>query len=474
MYLFNYYFEPISTFPVLTVTSAFFIIFAFVASLLSFFWKSLLKTYIIFLTSLVFIWSYSNDYYYLAIVLSYCVIGYIFGLILSKTHNNKILLGSFVSIIVLVLCYFKYNYLFNTDNILMPLGISFYTFKLISYLVSVYNNKLKFDINPVYLFDYLLFFPSFVAGPILEPTRFIKQIKDRKSFDFKETRRGWAQLFYGIFEKIVICDYFGLIVSSILDNPEIKGLNVILGIILYSFQIYLDFDSYSNIAIGAARLFGIEVCDNFKSPYLSRNLKEFWSNWHISLSSWLKEYIYIPLGGSKKGIARKFINIMIVFLVSGIWHGSTINFVIWGLMHGLLRVIEDIIEMGLKKFINIDNIFLIIIRIVINFVIVSALWLVFRSNSLNDVFNIINRISLDSIDYELLGLTNYQITWMYICLGFVLVVDLIKKRFDLFYYFSKTIFIIRYAIYIVFIFAFLICGVYGGSFDATDFIYRWF
>lgn len=474
MVLFNYYFEPISAFPVLNVTSAFFIIFVFVVSFLSYFWKSILKPYVLLLSSLVFIWSYSNDFYYLYIVLVYCLFGYILGLLISKFKKKRFLLAFSIVLIVIALCFFKYSYLIGINNILMPLGISFYTFKLISYLVSLYNEKVSFDYNPIYLFDYLLFFPSFVAGPILKPKEFINELKEKKSFDFKETRRGWMQLLYGIFEKIVICDYFGLIVTATLDNQEIKGLAVILGIFLYALQIYLDFDSYSNIALGAARLFGFNLPDNFKTPYLSRNLKEFWSRWHISLSEWLKEYIYIPLGGNKKGNLRKYINILIVFLISGIWHGSYINFVIWGLLHGLIRIIEDVIDNVLKKYINIDNIVLSIIRIPINFVIVCLLWLVFRSNSINEILQILNRISLSSIDFEALGFTHYQVIWMLILIVFVFVTDLIRNKIDLFNITSKAFFIIRYALYIVFIFAFLIFGVYGGSFDSSDFIYRWF
>ena len=473
MVLFNYYFEPISAFPVLNVTSAFFIIFIFATSLISWFWKSSLKPYLIFIASIVFIWSYSNDFYYLYIVLTYCLFGYVFGLLLSKLHS-KLLLGFSIICVILTLCFFKYSYLININNIIMPLGISFYTFKLISYLVSVYNGKVQFNINPIYVFDYLLFFPTLIAGPILKPKEFIDELKVKNSFDFVETRRGWMQLLYGVFEKIVICDYFGLIVTSILDNPEIKGLSVLLGIFLYALQIYLDFDSYSNIALGGARLFGFNLDDNFKSPYLSRNLKEFWSRWHISLSEWLKEYIYIPLGGNKKGNIRKYINILVVFLISGIWHGSYLNFVIWGLLNGLIRIIEDVIDKFLNKFVNINNIFISIPRIIINFVIICFLWLIFRSQDMSQVSSILSRISSDSINFELLNLTNYQVLWMNILIVFVFVVDILRYKFDIFKYTSKGIFIIRYAIYIVFIFAFLIFGVYGGSFDSTDFIYRWF
>ena len=473
MVLFNYYFEPISTFPVLNVTSAFFIIFVFGTSLISYFWKSILKPYVLFLASIVFIWSYSNDFYYLFIVLAYCIFGYIFGLLLSK-FKNKILLALSILIVVTALCFFKYSYLIDINNIIMPLGISFYTFKLISYLVSVYNGKVSFDYNPIYVFDYLLFFPSFVSGPILKPKEFINELKEKKSFDFKEARRGWMQLLYGIFEKIVICDYFGLIVTATLDNSEISGLAVLLGVFLYALQIYLDFDSYSNIAIGASRLFGFNISDNFKTPYLSRNLKEFWSRWHISLSEWLKEYIYIPLGGNKKGTVRKYINILVVFLISGVWHGSYMNFIVWGLLHGIIRIIEDIIDIPLKKVINIDNIFFSIIRVIINFVIVCLLWLVFRSSSIEEVVSILNRISTTSIDFESLGFTYYQVEWMIILIVFVFIIDLIRYKWDLFKITSKTIFIVRYAIYIIFIFVFLIFGVYGGSFNSADFIYRWF
>ena len=474
MVLFNYYFEPINSFPILNVTSSFFITFVFFTSLISYFNKSSFKPYVLLLASLVFIWSYSNDFYYLLIALIYCVLGYVFGFLLIKIKRKKILLAFSISVVVIILCFFKYNYFFNINNILMPLGISFYTFKLISYLVAIYRGDISFNLNPIYLFDYLLFFPSFVAGPIINPNDFINELENNNIFNIEETRRGWIQLLYGIFEKVVICDYFGLFVTATLDNCNVKGLAVLLGIFLYGLQIYLDFDSYSNIAIGAARLFGFNLSNNFKTPYLSRNLKEFWANWHISLSTWLKDYIYIPLGGNKKGLIRKYLNILVVFLISGVWHGSYMNFIVWGLLHGIIRIIEDFIEESLKKFININNYIVSTIRLIINFIIVCLLWLVFRTNTMNEVFSILSRISFDKIDFSALEFTHYQVLWMTILIGFVFAIDLIRYKWDIFKYLSKTLFIIRYAIYIVFIFIYLIFGVYGGSFNSADFIYRWF
>lgn len=210
------------------------------------------------------------------------------------------------------------------------------------------------------------------------------------------------------------------------------------------------------------------------TSYVATSIKDFWNRWHISLSTWLKDYIYIPLGGSKKGEIRKYINIIIVFLVSSLWHGITINFIIWGMGHALFRIVEDYIYN--KYFKNKKaRPLLKIILIMFNFTIITILWIFFRYENINDALGIINRIFISSqLDFELIGLTHNEIIWLCVVMDVVIAFDVLRYFFDVFELVGNQVFIIRYVIYVVLILTFLVFGVYGGSFDANDFIYRWF
>ncbi len=321
-----------------------------------------------------------------------------------------------------------------------------------------------------------MFFPCITAGPINRADYFIRELKSKHDFDYKDIASGFFLLACGLFEKVVFCDYIGSIVSKCLDNAELFGMNVLLGIILYSFQIYLDFDSYSNIAIGVARMLGFKLDRNFHTPYISTSIKDFWNRWHISLSSWLRDYIYFPLGGSKKGNLRKYLNILIVFLVSSLWHGITLNYLIWGMGHGIIRIIEDLISIPFRniKLSNVSKFLVSIPLIIINFVIVTTLWIFFKYN-FNDALIIIQRVFTGgTLNFELIGLTHNEIVWLFIVLSIVIITDVFRYFFNLSDFMGKRVFILRYATYVVLILTFLVFGMYGGSFDANDFIYRWF
>lgn len=473
MEIFNYYFEMPTEIPALNVTGVFFILYVLICSLLLFFNNKHVRNIILFLASCFFIWTFSKDYYYLIVSLLVCIFGYLFGFLLNK-FKNKLLLIISVIVTVLFLIVFKNAYIFN-NSIIVPLGISFYALRLIWYLNHIYNDRIEFNYNPLYLFNYIIFFPCFTAGPIEKPDHFINQLKEKGNFCFKNLREGWFRFLYGIFEKIVICDFVGTIVDKILPVPEVNGVTVLVGVVLYSFQIYLDFDSYSNIAIGVSKIFGLDVEENFKTPYLSVNIKEFWSRWHISLSTWLKENVYIPLGGNKKGAKRKIVNICLVFIVSGLWHGSSLNFIIWGLLHALLRIVEDYLESKINKIVNIDYVFFKPIRIIINFCLVTILWIVFKCDNLSDILSIFGRIFINGGKiFSTIEITHNEIIWLNIVLAFTIIVDIVRYFVNVFYWFAKMLFPFRYIIYAAGIFIFLVFGVYGGSFNSTDFIYRWF
>ena len=229
----------------------------------------------------------------------------------------------------------------NLLNIILPVGISFYTFQTLSYSIDIYRKELKPTHNFLTFLTFVSFFPQLVAGPIERAKKLLPQIEKIRSFSYQNAVLGSRYILFGFFKKMVIADGAAIIVNAIFEtNSDSNGLLSILGIILFAIQIYGDFSGYSDIAIGTAKLFNINLMTNFNHPYFALSLKEFWQRWHISLSSWFRDYVYIPLGGSRLGKLFSIRNLIITFLVSGLWHGASWTFVIWGLIHGIFLVIE--------------------------------------------------------------------------------------------------------------------------------------
>ena len=467
MFIGNYYYEPISSFPVLSATSVYFVAFCFLVFCLARTFKSLLRPFVLLIANFIFVYSFGlNNLLWL---LGFSIVGYLLGLVNDK-HKNKYLI--IISSLIYGFALLGYKIInLNDNSIIIPLGLSFYSFKIISYLCDIYYGKIKTENNIIYYLDYVMFFPCITAGPINRAEYFLKEIRSKHEFDYQDIASGFFLLACGIFEKLVFCDFIGSVVTRSL-NVELNGLNTLLGVVLYSFQIYLDFDSISNIAIGSARMLGFKLDRNFHVPYLATSIKDFWNRWHISLSSWLRDYIYFPLGGGRKGDLRKYLNVLIVFFVSSLWHGITLNFLIWGMGHGVIRIIEDLIA---KWFKNRKPRFVVsILLILINFAIVTTLWIFFKYD-FSDAVATIQRIFVKSpLNFETIGLTHNEVVWLCIVLFVVVVTDILRYFFDLGEIFGKHVFIIRFALYVAMILLFLVFGMYGGSFDANDFIYRWF
>jgi len=226
-----------------------------------------------------------------------------------------------------------------TLNVILPVGISFYTFQTMSYSLDIYYKKLKPTKDFISFASFVSFFPQLVAGPIERASNLLPQILTRRVFKYEQGVQGLRLILWGMFKKVVIADSLGIRVDRIFENYQsMDGSVLLLGLVYFSFQIYCDFSGYSDIAIGTAKLFGIELMSNFKFPYFSRDIGEFWRRWHISLSSWFRDYLYIPLGGSKGGKWMSIKNIFIIFIVSGFWHGANWTFILWGLTHALLYI----------------------------------------------------------------------------------------------------------------------------------------
>lgn len=467
MFIGNYYYEPISSFPVLSATSVYFVAFCFLVFCLARPFKSLLRPFVLLIANFIFVYSFGlNNLLWL---LGFSIVGYLLGLVNDK-HKNKYLI--IISSLIYGFALLGYKIInLNDNSIIIPLGLSFYSFKIISYLCDIYYGKIKAEKNIIYYLDYVMFFPCITAGPINRADTFLKEIRRKHEFDYQDIASGFFLVACGIFEKLVFCDFIGSVVTRSL-NVELNGLNTLLGVVLYSFQIYLDFDSISNIAIGSARMLGFKLDRNFHVPYLATSIKDFWNRWHISLSSWLRDYIYFPLGGGRKGDLRKYLNVLIVFFVSSLWHGITINFLIWGMGHGVIRIIEDLI---VKFFKNRKPRFVVsIFLILINFTIVTTLWIFFKFDFGDAVLTIQRIFVKSSLDFEAIGLTQNEVTWLCAVLSTVVITDILRYFFNLGEFFGKHVFIIRFVLYAAMILLFLVFGMYGGSFDANDFIYRWF
>ncbi len=386
--------------------------------------------------------------------------------------------GIVLSVLGLVL----YKYYLPSAGFLMPLGISFYTFKAMSYLADHMKGKAEFHLNPVYLFDYLCFFPVFTAGPIHRAQPFFDSLSQPFAFDYRDTMQGAALAIFGAFEKFVISDTLGQYYVSFLD-PSLSGWNTLFGVILYGLYLYTDFDAYSNIAIGAARLLGFKLDANFRAPYLSSSMNEFWRRWHISLGSWLRDYIYIPLGGSKKGFLRKQLNILIVFLVSGIWHGNTWMFVIWGLGCGVICVLDNIIGLIFRSAGKVIRIIGKVLGIVINDCLVLALWEFFFSEDLSSALSVFHRIfsvfegsgfSSFSISFEAAGLTAAEGIWCLVLISLIVVTDLLRYFFVMSEKFMRWNIVLRWLVYAAMIAAAIVFGNYGPGVHASDFVYERF
>jgi D-alanyl-lipoteichoic acid acyltransferase DltB (MBOAT superfamily) len=325
--------------------------------------------------------------------------------------------------------------------IILPLGISFYTFQTLSYTIDIYRQKLKPTNDVVAFAACVSFFPQLVAGPIERAQNLLPQFLKPREFESKNAIKGINQIVWGLFKKLVIADNCGQYVNDIFSNyTQYSSLTLILGAIYFSFQIYADFSGYSDIAIGTSRLFGFRLTINFNYPYFSQNIGEFWRKWHISLSTWFRDYLYIPLGGSYGGKNKFIRNILIVFMVSGLWHGANWTFVIWGLFNGVLLVLYSFIKRkSSKESKPINKIF----STLFTFALITFGWIFFRSISITDSFEYISRISQFNLGIDKLGIQRFAFEMLPILSLFILIEWFSrKKEFPLFsgkYLLVKTI-----------------------------------
>lgn len=314
-------------------------------------------------------------------------------------------------------------------KVLLPVGISFYTFQTLSYMIEVKQGKQEVEKHFGYFALYVVYFPQLVAGPIERYNRLTPQLKSNISFSYANLRKGLQLILYGLFVKMVIADNLSPLVDQVFAKPaEFQSWSIITAVFFYSFQIYSDFFGYSTIAIGSSLLIGIKLMDNFNTPYLSRSISEFWNRWHISLSTWFRDYLFFSLGGSRVRFRRLWLNIMIVFMVSGLWHGANWTFVIWGALHGLYYMMEKSLGNWFPFFKAKRNQLKTVLSMLGTFLLATFAWIFFRSASLADAILFMKSIYLNFSTGSSLSIP--IINWILIGLFMLSDIVLYNTRFD--------------------------------------------
>ena len=345
------------------------------------------------------------------LILGTTVVSYVSARIIEKSRNSalrRLMLAITLVICLGVLFFYKYfNFLsdslfglinlFGADvtgielELILPVGISFYTFQTLSYVIDVYRGDIKTERSFWVYALFVSFFPQLVAGPIERPTNLIPQLKRDNRFNRADFEKGAKHMLVGFFKKIVVADILAQYVNAVYNNPQnATAPTIILATVLFAVQIYCDFSGYTDIAIGAARIMGIRLMKNFDHPYTASTIKEFWARWHISLSVWFRDYVYIPLGGKRVGQMRHLFNLFVVFILSGLWHGASWTFVLWGALHALYRIVGELTAKPRQRLLSRlgyteNSTAVVIVRRVITFILVCFAWIPFRANSIGDL-----------------------------------------------------------------------------------------
>jgi alginate O-acetyltransferase complex protein AlgI len=409
---------------------------------------------VLLLGSLYFYGCYKIEYVLLLLAASAIV--YFAGLRIAKEEllfRRRLYLAATVASILTILIAFKYlnfiggsvsgilrhfNVLHNAPEfkILIPVGISFYTLKALSYSIDVYRGDIRVERHFGMLFLYIAFFPQILAGPIERAVNLLPQFRSAKGFDPQKIADGCKLVLWGIFKKLVIADQLAIYVNQVFNHPlDYHGVFLIIAAYLFTIQIYCDFSGYSDIAIGAAQILGYDTMDNFNRPYLAESLQDFWHRWHITLSTWFRDYLYIPLGGKRVSMGRWHFNILAVFVLSGLWHGASFTFLIWGALHGAALSLSAVTAGVRRKVVALFQLervprFHKALRIFVTFHIVAFAWIFFRANSISDAFLMIgNIIPLDVAHFSLPKAVdlNYLVVAL-IASALLFVVELIQRH----------------------------------------------
>ena len=461
------------------------------------------------ITSYFFYMSW-NPKYAMFIVIS-TIVTYFSGLLINRSNmradekNRNVRRKLWVALSVItnlaILIFFKYfdfaiyslNRAFQfigiralspSFDVMLPVGISFYTLQALTYTMDVYRGECTVEKNPARYALFVSFFPLLVSGPIERSKNLIPQIREKHSFNYNNAKNGLIRMAWGFFQKAVIADRIAILVNQVFDNyQQYSGFYIVVAAVLFAVQLYCDFSAYSDIAIGAAQVLGFRVMDNFKQPYFARSIQEFWRRWHISLSTWFRDYLYIPLGGNRCSKLKKYRNIMITFLVSGLWHGASWNFVIWGGLHGAFQIIGDLFKKFKKKTcakmkINTGVFSFKLGQAVITFILVDFAWIFFRAVNITAAFGAVKNlfaefnpwIFFDGSLYGL-GLDHREFLIGIAAIIVLFVIDRIRRKRDILEGLSAQNAVFRWVVYFVLVISILLFGMYGNDYVQTQFIY---
>lgn len=397
---------------------------------------------------------------YVVLILATTIVSYSCALLLERTEGSqssrKILIKKLILTGALLVClgilfFFKYFNFFmesvtgilslftlhihpSTLSIVLPVGISFYTFQTLSYVIDVYRGDVPAEHHFGYYATFISFFPQLVAGPIERPSNLLPQIKSEISFDYDRAVYGARQVLWGLFKKIAVADVLAVYVDMVYENiGGCTGFDYVVAILFFTIQIYCDFSGYSDIAIGSAGLLGINLMQNFRSPYFSTSIREFWSRWHISLSTWFRDYLYIPLGGNRCSKARNSFNLLVTFLVSGLWHGASVTYVIWGGIHGVAQVIEKLLGLDRKRKSRAGR----VLSGLAVFVFCNIAWVFFRAPSFSDAIQVISHAipgisPISSFTHTTLGIKKAELIFISVNIFIVALFDRLSLDEDVF------------------------------------------
>ncbi len=413
---------------------------------------------------------------------------YVCGLLIAKNPSRKKTWLTLCLVINLaILFFFKYfNFVFGTLgsvlsvdmptlNVLLPVGISFYTFQALGYTMDVYRGTISAETNFIDYALFVSFFPQLVAGPIERTGNIIPQLKTPHKPTLKNFQSGLTLIIWGMMKKVIIADNMAVMVNTAYNNATSHtGAQLMFATVCFAVQIYCDFSAYSDIARGSSRIIGIELMQNFDCPYGAQSIKDFWRRWHISLSTWFKDYLYFPLGGSRKGKARTLLNLVIVFMVSGLWHGAAFTFVLWGLLHGIYQVVGSLAMPVKKKIYSVipeKNIILQLIRTLSTFVLVCIGWVFFRANSVGDAVYVLKQMLTPGVfDPFSLGLSTPMLNAVIVAAIVLFTVDFLNRKQKITDFVNSHI-LVRYVVYFIILLSIFIFGYYGSGFDPQDFVY---
>ena len=411
----------------------------------------------------------------------------------------KRVLAGCIGLNLILLGFFKYYnfFAFNANrltngrlptlDVILPVGISFYIFQSIGYIVDVYRKDIKPEKNFLLYALYISFFPQLVAGPIERSQNLLKQLRERHDFDYEKIRGGLILMVWGLCQKIVIADRAAILVNTVFGNYVLyNGVCRLLAAVCFGIQIYCDFCGYTNMAIGAAKVMGFSLVHNFNTPYFAISIKNFWRRWHISLSQWFRDYLYIPLGGGRCSKVKKYRNLMITFLLSGLWHGAGWNYILWGGVHGIYQILSEITEPIKKKInealgIHEEAALHRLLRQILTFLLVDIAWIFFRADSLSQGVQFLWGIFMDfqitaflSAPSEILTSMGLPLTEFLVLAAGILVlwaVGRLKQKISVVEWICQQNFLGRWLIYLVLILIVLVYGIYGSEYAQTQFIY---